>query len=252
MRRDGVPPRRLFSVAAVFGTASPATQKKLTDALGRVIGLRARFHSDTDLKRRWLAVKEWQSERLASTYADLLASKRYRESCEFFLEELYGARDFEQRDQEAHRVVPKLARMLPARAIETLLKAVELDELSEDFDVDLARRVEMPITAARYAEAYRQVGSRGEREHQVELVHEIGRTLDRLARIPMLAPMLAMMKGPAEAWGYGHLHHFLHRGFHAFAGMGGADEFLGTIRRRELAINARLFDRDPDPFRAVD
>ena len=236
----------------MFGTASPATQKKLTDALGRVIELRMRLHADTDLNRRWLALKLWQSERLAGTYADLLASERYRESCEFFLEELYGARDFEQRDQEAHRVVPKLARMLPERAIETLLKAVELDELSEDLDADLARRVQMPITAARYAEAYRQVGSKAEREHQIALVYEIGRTLDRLARIPMLAPMLAMMKAPAEAWGYGHLHHFLHRGFHAFAGMGGADEFLGTIRRRELAINARLFERDPDPFRAVD
>jgi hypothetical protein len=64
--------------------------------------------------------------------------------------------------------------------------------------------------------------------------------------------MLGMMKAPAEAWGYGHLHHFLYRGFHAFAGMGGAAEFLDTVRRREWAINARLFDQDPDPFRPVD
>jgi len=27
--------------------------------------------------------------------------------------------------------------------------------------------------------------------------------------------------------------------------MGGANEFLGTVRRRELAINARLFSNDP-------
>jgi hypothetical protein len=236
----------------VFGAASPATQKKLTDALGRVIDLRARLHADAEAGRRWLALKKWQSERLAQTYADLLASDRYRESCEFFLEELYGARDFEQRDQEVHRVVPKLAKMLPGRALETLVLAVELDEISEEFDAGLARLVQTPITASRYADAYRQVGSKAQREHQVALVHEIGRSLDRLARIPMLAPMLGMMKGPAEAWGYGHLHHFLYRGFHAFAGMGGADDFLGTIQRRELAINARLFAQDSDPFRPVD
>jgi hypothetical protein len=236
----------------VFGTASPQTQKKLTDALGRVIALRARLHADSDLAKRWLAVKRWQSERLARTYADLLATDRYRESCEFFLEELYGARDFEQRDEEVQRVVPKLARMLPSRAIETLLLAVELDELAEDFDAGLARRLDLPVTERRYAEAYPKVGTQQGRERQIELVGKIGAALDRLARIPMLAPMLGMMKGPAEAWGYGHLHHFLYRGFHAFAGMGSAREFLATIRRRELEINARLFAGDPDPFRAVD
>jgi len=236
----------------VFGVASPATQKALTDALGRVIGLRARLHADPDLCARWLAVKRWQSERLARTYADLLASDRYRESCEFFLEELYGARDFEQRDEEVQKVVPKLARMLPGRAIETLLLAVELDELSEDFDAGLARLIQVPVTAARYAEAYPKVGTAAKRARQIELVDDIGGALDRLARIPMLAPMLGMMKGPAEAWGYGHLHHFLYRGFHAFAGMGGARDFLATIRRRERAINARLFARETDPFRPVD
>jgi hypothetical protein len=236
----------------VFGTATPATQKKLTDALGRVIDLRARLHADAELGARWLAVKHFQSERLARTYSDLLASDRYRESCEFFLEELYGARDFEQRDAEAQKVVPKLARMLPARAIETLLLAVELDELAEDLDAGVAGLVRTPVSVQRYAEAYREVGSEEQREHQIELVHEIGRALDRLARIPMLAPMLGMMKGPADAWGYGHLHHFLYRGFHAFAAMGGAGEFLGTIKRRELVINTRLFAGDPDPFRPVD
>jgi hypothetical protein len=236
----------------VFGTATPTTQRKLTDALGRVIDLRARLHADAELCARWLAVKHWQSERLGRTYADLLASDRYRESCEFFLEELYGARDFEQRDEEAQRVVPKLARMLPARAIETLLLAVELDELSEELDAGLARLVRTPISAQRYADAYVRVGSKEQREHQIGLVHDIGRALDRLARIPMLAPMLGMMKGPAEAWGYGHLHRFLYRGFHAFAAMRGASEFLETIRRRELEINARLFAGDPDPFRPVD
>ena len=235
----------------MFGTASAATQKKLTDALGRVIAMRTRLHADGDLGARWLAVKHWQSQRLARTYADLLASKRYRESCEFFLEELYGARDFEQRDKEVQRVVPKLARTLPGRALETLLLAVELDELAESLDEGVARLIALPVTEARYVDAYVE-GSRTARERQVALVDEIGRSLDRLARIPMLAPMLGMMKGPAEAWGYGHLHQFLYRGFHAFAAMGGADEYLATIKRRELVILARLFAREPDPFRPVE
>ncbi|HEX5640154.1 MAG TPA: hypothetical protein VFX81_10185 [Burkholderiaceae bacterium] len=235
----------------MFGGADSDLQARLTNALGAVMSVRSQLAADPQLSRRWRAVKQFQADRLRATYPDLLASERYRESCEFFLEELYGARDFDQRDAEAQRVVPKLAKMLPARAVETLLLAVQLDEMSERFDSELARKLSVPVTAEAYAAAYPTVGTVAERERQIELVDEIGRALDRLARIPMLSTMLHMMKGPAEMWGLSHLHHFLQRGFDAFAGMGGARDFLATIRRRESTINQRLFAGDPDPFRPV-
>src|SRR5512141_2004664 len=236
----------------MFGTAASELQDRLTSALAAVMALRARLASDRQLNARWRAVKQFQAERLRATYRDLLAMPRYRAPCEFFLEELYGAHDFDQRDAEAQRVVPKLAKMLPARAVETLLLAVQLDEMSERFDSEMARKVTVPVTAASYAAAYPTVATEAERERQIDVVNEIGRALDKLARIPMLSTMLHVMKGPAEMWGLSHLHHFLERGFDAFAGMKGAREFLETIRRRESAINQRLFARDPDPFRPVD
>lgn len=236
----------------MFGGADTDLQNRLTRALDAVMALRAELAADPALSKRWRAVKEFQADRLRATYPDLLASDRYREPCEFFLDELYGAHDFERRDAEAQRVVPKLAKMLPARAVETLLLAVQLDEMSERLDSDLARKLLLPVTAAKYAAAYPTVGSEAERERQIEVVDEIGRALEKLARIPMLSTMLHMMRGPAEMWGLSHLHHFLERGFDAFVRMGGAREFLATIRRRELAVNRRLFARDPDPFRPVD
>jgi hypothetical protein len=235
----------------MFGAADSDLQQRLTDALAAVMALRGRLASDPRLNERWRAVKQFQADRLRSTYQDLLASPRYGEPCEFFLDELYGAHDFDQRDAEAQRVVPKLAKMLPTRAVETLLLAVQLDEMSERFDSEMARRITGPVNAAAYTAAYRFVGSEAERQRQIELVSEIGMALDRLARVPMLSAMLHMMKGPAEMWGLSHLHHFLQRGFDAFAGMKGAREFLDTIRQRESAINRRLFTGDPDPFRPV-
>ena len=236
----------------MFGGADTDLQDRLTTALGTVMSMRARLAADAQLSRRWRAVKQFQAERLRATYPDLLASNRYREPCEFFLEELYGAHDFDRRDAEAQRVVPKLAKMLPARAVETLLLAVQLDEMSERFDSGLAAKLNTPVTAAAYAAAYPTVGTEAERERQIELVDEIGRALDQLARIPMRSTMLHRMRGPAEMWGLAHLHHFLQRGFDAFSGMGGARDFLATIRRRESAINRRLFAGDLDPFRPVD
>jgi hypothetical protein len=236
----------------MFGAADTDLQNRLTLALAAVMTLRGQLAADPQLSRRWRAVKQFQADRLRATYPDLLASDRYREPCEFFLEELYGAQDFERRDAEAQRVVPTLTKMLPRRALETLLLAVQLDEMSERFDSEMARRIALPVTASNYAGVYPTVASEAERERQIEVVDDIGKALDKLARYPMLSTMLHMMKGPAEMWGLSHLHHFLQRGFDAFVAMGGATEFLATIRRRESAVNHRLFAREPDPFRPVD
>lgn len=223
------------------GAASSGPKERLASGLLRVIELRRALHADAALNERWLAVKQWQSARLARTYPDLLASARYRPACEFFLADIYGARDFEARDSEALRVVPKLARMLPQRAVETMAMAVELDETSESLDARLARAIELPIDAPRYARAYRETGTVQERQLQIDTVDGIGRTLEKLARFPLLAGMLHMMRGPATAAGFGHLHRFLQNGFDAFVAMGPAAGFLDTIRQREMALMQALF-----------
>ncbi|MFN3565252.1 MAG: FFLEELY motif protein [Burkholderiaceae bacterium] len=218
-----------------------SAKERLGGALQRVIALRRRLDADPVVAQRWRAVKSWQSQRLRQTYPDLLASPRYGPACRFFLEELYGAKDFSQRDNEALRVAPKLARMLPDRAIETMALAVELDELSETLDARVAGVIRLPIDEASYAEAYRAAGTREERARQIEMIDRIGRSLERLARIPFLSGMLHMMRAPAEAAGLGHLHHFLASGFDSFKAMGDAGEFLAAIRERETALMREWF-----------
>ena len=180
------------------------SSRKLADALGRVIALRAELETDAQHKKRWLAVKQWQIERMRATYADLLATDRYHEAAKFFFEELYGATDVDQRDAEAQKVAPKLAAMLPARAVDALLLAVQLEEMAEQFDIEMARKIELPITAKNYAEAYRATGTKAERVRQIELADRIGKALEKLAKVPMLSTMLHMMKAPAAMWGLSH------------------------------------------------
>lgn len=236
----------------VSTTAPDSVPARLAAALGRVIALRDQFDAHPELAAPWLEVKRWQSRRLRRTYADLFAQARYAEAGEFFLNELYGAKDFSQRDREALRVVPKLARMLPARAVETLLLAVELDETSEQLDARVASHIVLPVTDASYAAAYFAAGTPSERRAQIEHVDRIGRTLERLARVPLLSGMLHLMRAPAEAAGLSHLHSFLQSGFDAFRAMGSAQEFLDTIFRRETQLMERLFGGDPEPFRDLE
>jgi len=225
---------------------------KLAEALGRVIALRKELERDANHKKRWLEVKQWQIERLRATYADFLASDRYRAAAEFFLDELYGAKDIDQRDAEAQKVAPKLASLLPSRAVAALILAIELEEVSERLDIEMSRTIKLPITAKTYAEAYRAASTETERVKQIELAERIGSALEKLAKVPMLSSMLQLMKAPAAMWGLGHLHRFLQRGFDAFAAMRGSHDFLQATNRRELTINQRLFAGDPDPFRPVD
>ena len=64
----------------------------------------------------------------------------------------------------------------------------------------------------------------------------------------MVRGAVAMMRRPARLAGYARLHDFLERGFDAFGRMGGADEFLATIERRETAILEAIVGGACDPF----
>jgi hypothetical protein len=190
-------------------------------------------------------LKEWQAARLAGNYADLLASPRHRPAAEFFLSDLYGPKDFRSRDEELARVVPIMVHVLPAKALLTLLEAVKMDTLSESLDSAMVlalRKIgkNKAIDWPAYVAAYRSCGRRKDRELQIALIDKIGKTLDRLTRMPLIHFSLKLMNGPAHLAGLGDLHSFLQRGFDAFSYMKGADEFLAIVTERETALMKEL------------
>jgi hypothetical protein len=197
----------------------------------------------------------WQSLRLGNTYTDLSAEPRYAAAIRFFQSDLYGSADYAQRDADIARVVPMFVRMLPEGVVATMAEAMELNVLSHELDrLLLARlpRVEGSFTVADYCRAYRRAGNYPARRRQIALIGRIGGALDRFVRKPLVRGALAMMRQPARLAGYGALQDFLERGFDAFHRMGGADEFLATIEKRETAILEAIVagsrDAFPDPL----
>lgn len=194
-------------------------------------------------------LKRWQSERLARDYADIAAIPRYRAATSFFLEDLYGPKDFSRRDAEMVRIVPTMARILPASAVDTAALAIELEALSEELDHRTAAQLAPgPIVEATYAEAYRKGSTRGERERQIELIVSVGRRLESLVSAPLVFRTLRLMRQPAKLAGLEDLQEFLEHGFAAFRDMDGAEEFLALIEGREMALLNRLFSGAPRPF----
>ncbi|WP_333824029.1 FFLEELY motif protein [Pinisolibacter sp.] len=223
------------------------TVERLTARLEAGIELRGRVRTDAEATRRRLLLRDWQSDRLARTHFDLLADARFHDTAEFFLTELYGAKDTVKRDADIARVVPTIAKMLPIWGLETVADAIELDTLSEVLDVDmvtaLGARIET-IDAAAYGAAYRKVGRRAEREHQIDLIEHLGHALDHLTHHAFTGTALTLMRRPARLAGFGDLQTFLEDGYRAFRKMGGADEFLERIVSRERAVMTALFDGD--------
>lgn len=199
-------------------------------------------------------LRAWQSERLAHTYADLLNNPRFKPACLLFLEDIYAARDFSQRDHDMEQMHDFMQHFIPASMLRPLTVTVALHQMTTQLDLRLLEilvnrlGVTDTISAPLYAEAYRLCDNYDERVKQIDLIYEIGYRLDGIVRSPFTGGMLAVAKGPARRAGWTELTDFLERGYTAFKHMRGSRAFVETIRRREMRILDRIYAKDPAPF----
>lgn len=211
--------------------------------LDAVQAQRERRRGVPDLKARVDAIKKYQQKRFTHTYADLLASPRYRGAARFFLDEMYGPQDFSDRDAQLARVVPALVRLFTAEVVDVVGTVVSLHALSEQFDSAMGQALPGALLDAQgYAAAWRATGEPTLRERQISLTIDVGAALDRLVHKPLLRRSLHLMRGPARLAGLAQLQEFLERGFEAFRGMQGADQFLALVAQRERQLAAALFN----------
>ena len=199
-------------------------------------------------------LRQWQSQRLAGSFADFLADPRMRPAAQFFLSDLYADRDFSARDRDAARVLPMMARLLPEGLLHAAIDAIELATLSHGLDLRVAEQLShrrdpmAPITPADYGRAYRHRGLRRLRRHQIELVLRVGHALDAAVQRHGIYKLLRAARLPAQLAGLSELQAFLERGFEAFDALGGAQDFLSRVAAREREVSERLFAGHPRPF----
>lgn len=218
------------------------TGRRILDHLAAVQAERASRAREPALLQKVEALKAYQQARLAHTHADLLADPRTRPAARFFLDELYGPRDFTARDAQFGRVVPALVRLFPGAVSGIVERVAALHALSERLDSAMARALpDAGSVSLAYARAWREVGQADAREQQIAWVVEIGQALEGHARRPMLRQTLHWMRAPAQAAGLSELHAFLETGLAAFAALPSATEFLHTVSRRERELAAALY-----------
>lgn len=229
-------------------TSSPSAAERIRTHLGRVHGLRQQARADR-LAAAVNDIKRLQARRFRATYADFLALPSHAPATRFFLEELYGVHDFDQRDAQFGRIAGALERLFPEAVAQLAVDLAEAHALTEMLDHELAghwlaQDANLPAPL-RYTRSWRLTGDREARTRQLVVVQHMGRELQRLTRMKSLRLALRMMRNPARAAGLDALQHFLESGFDAFAAMGDARSFLDTIGQRESHWIQTLFD-DPE------
>jgi hypothetical protein len=198
------------------------------------------------------ALQQWQRARISRSFADLARQEGYRPAVHFFLSQLYGGLDFRERDQDMGKVMPVMIRFLPGHTLGTMSEAFELQAISLEYDIRMARQMAREgidgLDMDRYCEVYRACSDRAGRERQIVLIRKLGYDLDKLVRLPLVNYLVRLLRGPAHAAGFGSLQAFLEEGLASFRALEDTRYFIETIYRRESDAMRRMFAGEPRPF----
>lgn len=197
-------------------------------------------------------LQSWQQNRLAMTFDDLIRQQTYRPAVTFFLTELYGGLDFRERDQDMHRVMPVMKRFLPDNVLYIMSEAFELQAISLEFDMEMARHMRLSgldeLDMSAYCTVYRACSDKPGRERQIQLIRKLSYDLERLESKPMVNALVRLLRGPAHAAGFGALQEFLETGLGSFRAMDDIAYFNETIYQREWDSMERLFAGEEKPL----
>ena len=211
----------------------------------------------TELDPKLSLLRQWQADRLANTYADLIRNRKYTLAGQFFLNDIYGARDFSQRDNDLEYLYDVMSSVLPKFILTLVENTIQLNNLSKLLDNQLLTVLENDLgltdhlTPKMYTDGYRICDNYKERKTQIDLILEVGKQVDLSTRIPFVGSAIRLSAGPSQRAGWGDVHEFLERGFKAFKRMRGAKQFLHTLEKREMYILNQIFKGNTNPFETI-
>ena len=199
------------------------------------------------------ALQVWQCQRLLLSHQTLYQQHNYQPALDFFINELYGARDFSQRDQDIARVAPKMSKLLPDKAMQSLASALHLYALSFELDFAMAKQLQdKVINRDTYLEAYRACNNPNDRQQQIHLIEVMGNDLAEAVKIRGISSLLLFSRKPAKLAGVQVLHEFINSGYQAFRKIGHIDNFILPIVHIEQGLKDQMFDLNmPNPLPIV-
>lgn len=215
--------------------------------------LRQKPVAGVELDPQLVALRTWQSRRLAHTYTDLLDDPQAGAAMRFFLSDIYAPRDFSQRDHDIERVYAFLSHLLPTQTLQVLSDSIALNHLSNELDIALCQALAAQgagaITGERYVAGYRTCANYDARDYQIDLLAKVLRKVAVGSRMRVVSFAMLVAGGPARSAGWIELYDFLERGYSAFRQLRDAEAFISNIEQHERTILKQIFFEATNPFR---
>ena len=219
---------------------------KFRRAIARSNELHAEYLDDQSLFESYDNFTRWQLDYMLPFFSDLLEPEGYSEAVDFIVSDLAGV-GISERDREIQRATPVIVRSLPSHPLETAAAAVELNARALEINLGICRELlvdgKLPqnLSETDYCIACREVSTYDECMELVDLAVELGETLQRLVRVPLIGGLLRTMRKPAHAAGFGALQEFLETGYVTFRRISDIDRFLAHLRERMSQVFGRIY-----------
>ncbi|MGC3818714.1 FFLEELY motif protein [Acinetobacter sp. G11] len=215
------------------------------------------YHQNSEIFRRLQEVQAWQKQRMQATHSKQFAEKQNVLMSEYFLNRLYGGPDFDALAEQIARLMKyahKAEKLIPENAVKTgtsgvslAILAVQLDEqvamqLLEDYHPHEALNDEMMRLT------YLKLDQGQSRLRQLDLLDQLGFSLDKYMRSFMVQTAFKMCKGAASKYNFDIMYEFMQDGFLAMKPLKSAEKFVKDFTAVERQIIHKVHAGDPHPF----
>ena len=218
-----------------------------------------KYHDDVVLAQRLHDVQTWMKQRIAQTHQAFFAQPKHQLMAQYFLKRLYGGPDFDALAQQIERLLKfahKVEKFVPENGIKTGTQSVKLAVLATQLDEQIAIQLlqdypaETPITDEIMRQTLLKLNQADARYQQLQLLDELGITLDKYMRSTMMYTTFKMCKGLAHKYQFDGMYEFIQEGFSAMKPLKSAAKFIHTFTETERDIIAKVHTGHPNPFQS--
>ena len=176
---------------------------------------------------------------------------------EYFLNRLYGGPDFDALAAQIARLTKyahKAEKLIPENAIKTGTSGVALAILAVQLDEQVAIQLlkdypaQTPLTDEMMRLTYLKLDQGTARLKQLDMLDELGKSLDKYMRSFMVYTAFKMCKGAAHKYNFDIMYEFMQDGFVAMKPLKSAEKFVREFTAVERQIIDKVHRGDPQPF----
>ena len=215
------------------------------------------YHQNPQILQRLQQVQAWQKQRMQHTHAAQFSQPQNHLMAEYFLNRIYGGPDFDALAAQIARLmkyVHKAEKLIPDNAIKTGTAGISLAILAVQLDEQVAMQLlkdyphQIPLTDEMMRLTYQQLNQAEQRLTQLNLLDELGLSLDKYLRSFMVYTAFKMCKGTAHTYHFQVMYDFIQDGFLAMKPLKSAEKFVKDFTAVERQIIAAVHSDHPQPF----